>query len=287
MTSKNFVQPAIPRFDGHYDHWNMLMENFLRSKEFWPVVSTGVQEPVADTSKRILDSMKKKYQGTTKAKRALLQTLRADFETLQMKMGESISNYFSRTMAIANKMWIHGEKMEDVTIIEKILRSMTSKFNYVVCSIEESKDTTKLSIDELQSSLLIHEQKINRQSSKEQALQVSSNYHSSKGGGRGRGRGNNSGGERHSHQKFEEKSSNSQGRGRSFDNNNNSGDYKPKSVDKSKIECYRCHRYGHYKSECRTNLNRDGGRQSNFAEKEEEISLLMAYQEKEQATKEI
>ncbi|GKE35563.1 retrovirus-related pol polyprotein from transposon TNT 1-94, partial [Tanacetum coccineum] len=25
-----FVQPAIPKFDGHYDHWSMLMENFLR-----------------------------------------------------------------------------------------------------------------------------------------------------------------------------------------------------------------------------------------------------------------
>ncbi|KAH0659851.1 hypothetical protein KY289_028599 [Solanum tuberosum] len=142
--------------------------------------------------------MKKKYQGTKKEKRALLQTLRVDFETLKMKMGESISDYFSRTMAIANNMWIHGEKMEDVTIIEKILRSMTSKFNNVVCLIEESKDTTELSIDELQSSLLIHEQKMNRQSSEEQALQVSSNYHSSKGGGRGRGRGkgNNSGGGR-------------------------------------------------------------------------------------------
>lgn len=154
-----------------------------------------------DTSKQIWDSMKKKYQGTTKAKRALLQTLRADFETLQIKMGESISDYFSRTMSIANKMQIYGEKMEDVTIIERILRSMTSKFNYVVCSIEESKDTTELSIDELQSSLLIHEQNMNQQSSEEKALQVSSNYHSSKGGGhgRGKGRGNNSSGGRHSH----------------------------------------------------------------------------------------
>ncbi|KAI5433993.1 hypothetical protein KIW84_021013 [Lathyrus oleraceus] len=30
-------------------------------------------------------------------------------------------------MIIANKMRIHGDKMEDVTIIEKILRSMTAK----------------------------------------------------------------------------------------------------------------------------------------------------------------
>ncbi|PHT49015.1 hypothetical protein CQW23_13223 [Capsicum baccatum] len=87
----------------------MLMENFLRSKEFWPVVTVGVQEPATgtalseaqkaeldslrlkdlkaknylfqaidrsiletilckDTSKQIWDSMKKKYQGTAKAK---------------------------------------------------------------------------------------------------------------------------------------------------------------------------------------------------------------------------
>jgi hypothetical protein len=30
----SFVQPAILKFDGHYDHWSMLMENFLRLKEF-------------------------------------------------------------------------------------------------------------------------------------------------------------------------------------------------------------------------------------------------------------
>ncbi|KAL5841331.1 hypothetical protein ACOSQ3_011934 [Xanthoceras sorbifolium] len=30
MASENFVQPAIPRFDGHYGHWSILMENFLR-----------------------------------------------------------------------------------------------------------------------------------------------------------------------------------------------------------------------------------------------------------------
>jgi len=35
MTESSFVQPAVPRFDGHYDHWAMLIENFLYSKEYW------------------------------------------------------------------------------------------------------------------------------------------------------------------------------------------------------------------------------------------------------------
>ncbi|KAL5746827.1 hypothetical protein ACOSQ2_024124 [Xanthoceras sorbifolium] len=39
-----------------------------------------------------------------------------------MKSGESVIDYFSWMMAIVNKIRIHGEKSEDVTIVEKILR---------------------------------------------------------------------------------------------------------------------------------------------------------------------
>jgi hypothetical protein len=52
-------------------------------------------------------------------------------------------------MSIANKMRSNGEQMKDVTIVEKILRTLTEKFNYVVVSIEESKDIDVLTVDEL------------------------------------------------------------------------------------------------------------------------------------------
>jgi hypothetical protein len=51
---------------------------------------------------------------------------------------------------------------------------VTPKFNCVVCSIEKANDINELSINELQSSLLIHKQKLNQQDKKEQDLQVSS-----------------------------------------------------------------------------------------------------------------
>ncbi|XP_028061584.1 uncharacterized protein LOC114265042 [Camellia sinensis] len=216
----NYVQPAIPRFDGHYDHWSMLMENFLRSKEYWTLVATGFVEPETgavlseaqqkrldeqrlkdlkvknylfqaidrtiletilrkETSKQIWDSMKKKYQGTSKVNRSQLQALYREFETLQMKSGESVSDYFSRTMTIANKMRIHGDQIQDVIIVEKFFRSMTMKFDYIVCSIEESKDIDELSVDELQSLLQVHEQNLNRSTTEEQALKVSTNGESS------------------------------------------------------------------------------------------------------------
>ncbi|KAI5396298.1 hypothetical protein KIW84_062490 [Lathyrus oleraceus] len=54
-------EPSYPRFDGHYDHWSMLMENFLRSKEYWTVVVSGIAEPAADAA--LSDGQKTEQEG--------------------------------------------------------------------------------------------------------------------------------------------------------------------------------------------------------------------------------
>ncbi|KAM2928684.1 hypothetical protein COP2_035908 [Malus domestica] len=78
MTSENsFVQPAIPRLDGHYDHWSMLMENFLRSKEYWNLVETGITTVAggadsSDLQKKALEELKLK---DLKAKNYLFQAI--------------------------------------------------------------------------------------------------------------------------------------------------------------------------------------------------------------------
>jgi hypothetical protein len=98
-------------------------------------------------------------------------------------------------MTVANRMRVYEEEMKDVKIVEKILRTLTEKFNYIVCSIEESKDIDNLSVDELQSSLTMHEQKFRKNHGEEQVLKVS--LEEAKGRGRGRyvyrGRGRGSG----------------------------------------------------------------------------------------------
>ncbi|MCI55692.1 hypothetical protein A2U01_0076943, partial [Trifolium medium] len=64
---------------------------------------------------------------------------------------------------------------------------MNARFDYVVCSIEESNNVTELTVDELQSSLLVHEQRIKGHQihHQEQALKATNGGRS---GGRGRGR---------------------------------------------------------------------------------------------------
>ncbi|KAJ7971778.1 Retrovirus-related Pol polyprotein from transposon TNT 1-94 [Quillaja saponaria] len=192
-----------------------------------------------------------------------------------MKDGESVTNYCARTMEISNKMCFHGEKMRDVTIVEKILRSLTAKYDYVVCSIEESKNIDALSLDELQSSLLVHEQKMNRSSTtEEQALKASTSIHFSnsrgRGKGRDRGRGRGDQGNRDGSKHFKADNDQFQGKGRGHD----------QYFDKSKVECFRCHKLGHYCFECYTKLpnDKEKGEKSNFAEKKEVETLLMAAQ---------
>jgi hypothetical protein len=114
------------------------------------------------TAKALWDAMKIKYRGNARVKRAQLQRLRREFETLEMKTGESVTDYFGRVMTTGNEMRNSGEDMPDIKIVEKILRTLTLNFNFVVCSIEESKDLDTLSVEELQSSLLVHEHKLVR-----------------------------------------------------------------------------------------------------------------------------
>lgn len=91
------------------------------------------------TSKIIWESLKRKFGGNERVKRSLLQTLRREFEVLAMKNEESIDDYFARVMVVSNKMRSNGESMSDSKIVEKILRTLTEKFSYVVVSIQESR----------------------------------------------------------------------------------------------------------------------------------------------------
>jgi hypothetical protein len=48
-----------------------------------------------DTTKDIWDSMKQKFQGSSRVKCAYLQALRKEFEVLHMKPEESVNEYFA------------------------------------------------------------------------------------------------------------------------------------------------------------------------------------------------
>lgn len=136
--------------------------------------------------------------------------------------------------------------MANSKIVENILRTLTERFTYVVVSIEEAKDTDTMTVDKLESTLVVHEQKFRRISTEgeDRVLKIED-----RAGARGRGRAVVLRG---------------RGRGRGRTNFN-----------KATVECYKCHNLGHFQYECPT-----WHKEVNYAELEEEDELLlMAYVE--------
>ena len=63
------------------------------------------------------------------------QALEKEFELCGMKEGETVDEYFARTLAFVSKMRIHAETVEQMLVVDKILGPLTARFDYVVCSI--------------------------------------------------------------------------------------------------------------------------------------------------------
>ncbi|KAD3336165.1 hypothetical protein E3N88_31684 [Mikania micrantha] len=259
----------IPVFKGDgYEHWSVRMRTILRSRELWDIVNLGVTDygdnlernrkeakddaramvviqqgvhdvlfsriAAANTAQEAWDILRMEFQGDSQVQAVKLQGLRRDFENLMMKENEAIGDYFSRVMAVASQQRGFGEDVSDQKIVEKILRSLTERYDHVVPSIEVAYDLSQLSAVKLMGCLQSQEERLNSRSgdpktgdtgrSDEQALQVYQPYRrqNNDGGARGRRRGGFRG----------------RGRGRS-------------QSDKNKVpQCYHCNRYGHIKRDC-------------------------------------
>ena len=194
-----------------------------------------------------------------------------------MKENESVADFNSRTSNVINQLKSNGEDYQEQRIVEKILRSLPHKYDNLVMTIEEAKDLTTLKMDELMGSLQTHEHRINRSTSsstQEQAFKAQSN---SKGRGRGRngsgrnsrGRGRGNGGQRNIAAEISGRAD-----GASSSQNTSRGGKKNYNSNMRNVECYYCHKYGHYASDCWKKQS-DQSRQANVADVNHDAAFIM------------
>jgi hypothetical protein len=79
-----------------------------------------------------------------------------------MKVDETIGKYFLRVEEQVNAMIGLGEKIEDISLVQKILRTLPNRFNPKVSAIEEINDLKALSIDQLLGTLISYEMRIGK-----------------------------------------------------------------------------------------------------------------------------
>ncbi|XP_060210929.1 uncharacterized protein LOC132637935 [Lycium barbarum] len=133
-----------------------------------------------ETAKQAWESLEAKMYGDEKVRTINLQTLRREFQNLKMIESEKIDEYCTRVMNIVNEMRNHGDVISDQQVVEKILVSVTEKYEYIVAITEETKDLSKLSIKELVGSFRAHEKRgfFRENQPKETAFQSRTNENS-------------------------------------------------------------------------------------------------------------
>ena len=133
-----------------------------------------------------------------------------------------------------------GEAMTDQQIVEKIMRTLSLRFDFIVVAIQESKDVKTLKIEELQSSLEAHELMVSERSGErsiQQALQVQTvkkdDY------------------DRKNFKKGKKKSKGGNwSKGKSNGSDKGESSKEGSSNQKKKIQCFKCEKFGQYASEC-------------------------------------
>ncbi|KAK6148110.1 hypothetical protein DH2020_019022 [Rehmannia glutinosa] len=185
----------------NYEKWCLRMKALLGSQDIWEVIEKGYEKPQNEatlfpTEKDILSKTKKKDQ------QALTLIHQCSDDSMFEKVADATTSkeaweILAKSLQGVDKVKkIYGDKIEDVHVVEKILHSLTPRFDYIVCVIEETKDLDSMSIEELEGSLQAHEEKIKRRPEEplEQVLKVKATLRNDaekknnfKGRGRGRG----------------------------------------------------------------------------------------------------
>ncbi|XP_050890584.1 uncharacterized protein LOC127095997 [Lathyrus oleraceus] len=194
-------------------------------------------------------------------------------------MTETIKDYITRITRLVNQIKSCGETILEQNVVSKVLRSLTSRFDNIIVAIEESKDLTTLSKDELQSSLEAHEQRMDERGADkakaEIALQAHFNEKNKRSKGKFAARGksifqkfgsNDSQNSKYSTGEKGESSSKDSGHSNGF-----------KKRDVNKMQCYKCRKFGHFANSCRGKSNENHNNEAKVArgEVDDEDTLLV------------
>jgi hypothetical protein len=100
------------------------------------------------SAKDIWDKFQNIYEGDSKVKATKLQTYKGQFEQLKMKEDENIAAYFLRVDEIVNVIMGLGEEIKEYVIVQKVLRSLSMRFDPKISTLEERADLNSISMDE-------------------------------------------------------------------------------------------------------------------------------------------
>nr|GEV45654.1 DUF4219 domain-containing protein/UBN2 domain-containing protein [Tanacetum cinerariifolium] len=172
-------------------YWKNRFKTYVKSKDLdlWNVITDGDFQPIVQNPKTKLDEvipfekqtddLKKKLTKNNEAKMVIYNALpRKEYERIFMcntakeisktllitHQDESIDSDFARFNTIITSLKALDEGYSSKIYVRKFLRALHPKWRAKVTTIEESKDLTSLSLDELIGNLKVYEMIIKKDS---------------------------------------------------------------------------------------------------------------------------
>ncbi|GKA27392.1 zinc finger, CCHC-type containing protein [Tanacetum coccineum] len=179
-SKKETSTPSTPQFEcpmlkpTNYSLWAIRMQIILEANGLWEMIEPSettqsdnkkdktaitflyqslpeeqlLQITKHKTAKAIWDALKTRHIGKERVQQARLQTLKSDFEMLQMKEDETIDTFAGKLTTLANKAASLGHTFEDPTLVRKLLNVVPNKFLQIVASIEQYSDLSEMTLEE-------------------------------------------------------------------------------------------------------------------------------------------
>ncbi|XP_074336066.1 uncharacterized protein LOC141673234 [Apium graveolens] len=240
---------------GNYTAWAIKMRVFMQAHGVWEAIEPkdlkatveerkdkialaavyqGIPEDLLlsiaekTTAREAWEAIKTMCLGADRGKKAKVQTLKAEFESLKMKDAEQLDEFCIKLNGWEPNIRALGETIDEGYVVKKLLRAVPTKFLQIASTIEQFGDLDTMSVEEAVGSLKAHEERLNGQGwlkkEKEEGQLLFT---------------------------IEEWLRRS-----SLKNKGNGSDFKTKEAnrgtrDKSRIRCFNCLAYGHYAAECR------------------------------------
>ncbi|GJV27258.1 zf-CCHC domain-containing protein [Tanacetum coccineum] len=128
----------------------MVIYNALPRKEYERIF-------MCKTAKEIWDTLLITHQGNSQVKDNKIDLFVQLYEQFTILKEESIDNAFARFNIIITSLKVIDEGFSSKNYVRKFLRALHPKWHAKITTIEESKDLTSLSLDELIGNLKVYE----------------------------------------------------------------------------------------------------------------------------------
>lgn len=255
----------------NYTAWALKMKVYMKAQGVWEAVESrekgtavderqdkialatiyqGIPEDVLlsvaekETAKEAWDAIKTLCQGAERVKKARIQTLKGEFESMCMKDSDQLDDFCLKLNGLVTHIRTLGETVSESYVVKKLLRAMPTKYLQIVSTMEQFGDIENMSVEEAVGSLKAHEERMKGQCQSEKGasqLLLTEKEWSRREGEEGK-----------LLLTREEwlKRNKTVAEGSQFQKNR-SKDGNRWNRDKSRVRCYNCQGYGHFAADCR------------------------------------